>query len=165
MDWLYTHSVDVAIISLMMAVELGYSDEELTNLGIGAMLHDIGKLLIPKSIIQKPESLTGTEMSLIRQHCELGMSSLESFNLPKEYTDIVMQHHERLDGSGYPKGLRGDEICHNSRIVMIADTIDAITSYRPYRQPQSIDAAIKELRDEEEKYSQELISLLEKILG
>lgn len=163
-DWLYTHSIDVAVVSLMMAVELGYSDEELTNLGIGAMLHDVGKLLVPKSIIQKPEKLTDSEMSLVRQHCELGMSSLESFNLPKEYMDIVMQHHERLDGSGYPKGLKGDEISRNSRIVMIADVVDAITSYRPYRQSQSMDVAIKKLRKEKEKYPQELISLLEKIL-
>lgn len=164
-DWLYTHSIDVAMISLMMAAEMGYSDEELTNLGIGTMLHDVGKLLVPKSIIQKPESLTDMEMSLVRQHCELGMSSLESFNLPKEYMDIVMQHHERLDGSGYPKGLKGSEIGRNSRIVMIADAVDAITSYRPYSQPQSIDVAIKKLRNEDDKYPQELISLLEKILG
>lgn len=164
-DWLYTHSIDVAMISLMMAAEMGYSDEELTNLGIGTMLHDVGKLLVPKSIIQKPESLTDMEMSLVRQHCELGMSSLESFNLPKEYMDIVMQHHERLDGSGYPKGLKGSEIGRNARIVMIADAVDAITSYRPYRQPQSMDVAIKKLRNEDDKYPQELISLLEKILG
>lgn len=163
-DWLYTHSIDVAMISLMMAVELGYSDEELTNLGIGTLLHDVGKLLVPKSIIQKPESLTDMEMSLIRQHCELGMSSLEGFNLTKGYTDIVMQHHERLDGSGYPKGLKGEEICRNVRIVMIADAVDSITSYRPYRQLQTMDVAIKKLRDEEEKYPQEFISLLEKIL-
>ncbi len=163
-DWLYTHSIDVALISLMMAVELGYSDEELFTLGIGTLLHDVGKLLVPKSIIQKPESLTDMEMSLIRQHCELGMSSLEGLNLPKEYTDIVMQHHERLDGSGYPKGLKGNEICRNARIVMIADAIDSITSYRPYRQPQTISNAIKKLRDEEERCLQELVSLLEKIL-
>jgi len=164
-DWLYTHSIDVAVISLMMAIELGYSDEELFNIGLGTLLHDIGKLLIPKSIIQKPETLTDMEMSLVRQHCELGKSSLEGFNFPKEYTDIVMQHHERLDGSGYPKGLKGGEICRNARIVMIADAVDAITAYRPYRQPQAMDAAIKKLRDEKERYPQEFISLLEKILG
>lgn len=164
-DWLYTHSIDVAIISLMMAVELGYSDEEHFNVGLGALLHDVGKLLVPKSIIQKPGSLTAMEISLIRKHCELGRSSLEGFNLPKEYTDIVMQHHERLDGSGYPRGLKGDEICQNAKIVMIADAVDAITSFRPYRKPQTMDVAIKKLRNEEEKYSQELISLLEKILN
>ncbi len=164
-DWLYTHSIDVALISLMMAIKLGYSDDELINLGIGTLLHDVGKLLVPKFIIQKPISLTDAEMAVVRQHCELGISSLENFNLPKEYTDIVMQHHERLDGSGYPRGLKENEICRNAKIVMIADAVDAITSYRPYRQPKPMDAAIKKLRDEEERYPQNYLSLLEKILG
>jgi putative nucleotidyltransferase with HDIG domain len=163
-DWLYTHSIDVAIISLMIAEELGYTDEELWNIGLGAFMHDVGKLLIPKLIIQKPGSLNDMEMVYIRQHCELGMSSLEPYCLPKECTDIVLQHHERLDGSGYPKGLKGDEICRNARIAMIADAVDAITSGRPYKQAQEMDAAIKILRSDEEKYSQELVSLLEKIL-
>lgn len=164
-DWLYTHSIDVALISLVMAIEMGYSDEELTNLGIGTLLHDVGKLLVPKFIIQKPSSLTDAEMAVIKQHCELGISSLSNFNLPKEYTDIVLQHHERLDGSGYPKGLYGYEICRNAKIVMIADAVDAITAYRPYRQPESIDMAIKMLRDEGERFPQDYLSMLERILG
>lgn len=163
-DWLYTHSIDVAIISLMIAVELRYNDEGLWNIGLGAFLHDVGKLLVPKPIIQKCGPLNDMEMVYIRQHCELGMSSLEPFYLSKECTDIVLQHHERLDGSGYPKRLKGDEICRNARIVMIADAVDAITSGRPYKQPQEMDAAIKILRNDKEKYSQELITLLEKIL-
>jgi len=163
-DWLYEHSIDVAMISLMMAVELGYSDDELFNLGIATLLHDVGKLLIPKSILEKPESLTDMEMFIIRQHCEVGMSSLKGLNLPKEYTDVIMQHHERLDGSGYPKGLMGDEICRNAKIVIVANAVDVITSYRPYRQPQTMDTAIKQLRNEVEKYPQELVSLLEIIL-
>lgn len=164
-DWLYTHSIDVAIISLMMAVELGYNEEELWNIGLGAFLHDIGKLLIPKYIIQKPGLLNNMEMDYIRQHCELGMSSLKPFRLPKACTDIVLQHHERLDGSGYPRRLKKDDICCNARIVMIADAFDAITSGRPYKPVQEISAALKMLRDDEEKYSQELVSLWEKILG
>ena len=164
MDWLYTHSIDVAIISLMMAVELNYKDKELWNIGLGALLHDVGKLLIPKSIIQKPGPLNHVEKVYIWQHCELGRCSLEPFNLPRECTDVVVQHHERLDGSGYPKGLKGNEICLNARIVMIADAVDAITSGRPYREPQTMDNAIKILRDNERKYSQDLIDLLERIL-
>ncbi len=162
--WIYTHSIDVAIISLMIAVELRYNDEELWNIGLGAFLHDVGKLLIPKLIIQKPEPLNDMEMVYIRQHCELGMSSLEPFCLPKECTDIILQHHERLDGSGYPQGLKGDEICRNARIVMIADVVDAITSDRPYRPHQEMDTAIKILRSNEGKYSKEFVSVLEKIL-
>jgi putative nucleotidyltransferase with HDIG domain len=163
-DWLYTHSIDVAIISLMIAVELRYSDEELWNIGLGAFLHDVGKLLVPRSIIQKPGPLDDMEMVYMRQHCELGMSSLESFCLPKECTDIILQHHERLDGSGYPKGLKEDEICLNAKIAMIADVVDAITSYRPYKSIQEVNTAIKILRNDKGKYSNELISVLEKIL-
>lgn len=164
MDWLYTHSLDVAIISLMIVVELSYNDEELWNIGLGAFLHDVGKLLVPKHIIQKPGPLNDMEMVYIRQHCELGMSSIEPFCLPKECTDIILHHHERLDGSGYPKGLKGDEIYRNARIVMIADVVDAITSGRPYKQAQKMDEAIKILRSDEEKYSKEFITVLEKIL-
>ncbi|MGE5629496.1 MAG: HD-GYP domain-containing protein [Caulobacteraceae bacterium] len=163
-DWLYTHSIDVAIISLMIAAELKYNDDELWNLGLGAFLHDVGKLLIPKPILQKPGPLNDQEMEFMRQHCELGKSSLEPYCLPKEGMDIILQHHERLDGSGYPKGLKGDEICRNARIVMIADVVDAITSGRPYKPTQEMNEAIKILRSDEEKYPQELIPLLEKIL-
>ncbi len=163
-DWLYTHSIDVAMISLIMAVELGYNDEELFNLGLGAFLHDVGKLLIPKYIIQKPKSLTDMEIAYMQQHCDLGITFLEQFRLPKECTDIVLQHHERLDGSGYPNGLKGDEISPNARIVMVADAADAITSGRPYKKPKEMDAAIRILRNEAEKYPQDLIDVLEKIL-
>ncbi len=163
-DWLYTHSIDVAMISLIMGAEQGYNDEELFNLGLGAFLHDVGKLLIPKSIIQKPRSLTDMEMAYMRQHCELGITFLEQFQLPKECTDIVLQHHERLDGSGYPNGLKSDEISHNAKIVMIADVADAITSGRPYKKPKEMDGAIKILRNEGDKYPQDLIDVLEKIL-
>ena len=162
--WMYTHSVDVALISMMMANELGYNDEGLYNIGLGALLHDIGKLLIPKPVFEKPEELSKIEIDCVRQHCELGKSSLEGFDLPNDILDIVMQHHEKLDGSGYPSGLKEDEISYNAKIVMIADTIDAITSYRPYRKPQSIDTAIKILKEEGEKYSQILLTVLINLL-
>lgn len=164
LDWLYTHSIDVAIISLMIAVELGYNEDELWNLGLGAFLHDVGELLIPKPIIQKPGPLNELERDFIRQHCELGKSSLEPYGLPEACVDIVMQHHERLDGSGYPKGLKGDDICRNAKIVMIADVVDGITSGRPYKPIEEMEAAIKTLRRDKEKYSQEYVSVLEKIL-
>lgn len=163
-SWIYTHSIDVAVISLMIAVELELSDEELRNIGLGSFLHDIGMLLIPKPIIQKPIPLNDMEKTCIRQHCELGMSTLKSFGFPKESTDIVMQHHERLDGSGYPAGLKGDEISRGARIVMIADVMDAITSGRPYKQVQEMDTALAILKSDEGKYFKEYVSVLEKIL-
>jgi len=163
-NWIYTHSIDVAIISMMLAERLGYTDEELFNIGLAALLHDVGKLLVPKAIIEKPEALNEVEKDCMRQHCELGLSSLETFNIPKEFTDIIMQHHERLDGSGYPNGLKGDEISHIAQIAMVADTIDAITSHRPYREAYDIKTAIKMLRKERARYPQELITLFENII-
>ncbi len=164
-DWLYTHSVNVAVISIMTAVEMGYSDEELWNLGLGAFLHDAGKLLIPKSIIEKPDFLSEMEMLYIRQHCELGVSALKSCCLPEECIDIIMQHHERLDGSGYPRRLAGDEISLNPRIVMVADVVDAIISGRPYRASRKISEAVMVLKNEKGKYDEEIIAVLEEILG
>ncbi|TAH64812.1 MAG: HD domain-containing protein, partial [Anaerolineaceae bacterium] len=145
-DWIYTHSINVAMISIMVAMEMGYSDKELYDLGLGSLLHDVGMLLIPKSIIEKESILTDNEINILRLHCGFGKSSLEGFNLPQEYIDIVMQHHEKLDGSGYPNGLKGDEIGRNVRIVMVANAIDGITSYRPYRLPYDMKTAIEMLR-------------------
>lgn len=163
-SWLYTHSIDVAMMSLIMGVESGYGEKQLFDLGLGALFHDIGMLLLPKSIIEKSEPLNETEKLIFRQHCELGASSLESYNLPKECTDIVLQHHERLDGSGYPNGLKADEISPYTKIVMIADTVDRSTSTRPgKRSPYQMDEAIRALK-KAGNVSQELTSLLEKIL-
>jgi len=163
--WIYTHSIDVAIISVMMAAEIGYNEEELSWLGIGALLHDVGKLLVPKSIILKSEILTDMEMALLRQHCELGMSSLVSVSFPREYLDVVTQHHERLDGSGYPKGLKGDEISRNAKIAIVADVVDDISSARPGRLAQPMEAVIWHLKTENEKYPQEYVAVLEEVLG
>jgi putative nucleotidyltransferase with HDIG domain len=163
-SWLYTHSIDVAMMSLIMAVESGYGEQQLFDIGLGAFLHDIGMLLLPKSILEKSEALSETEKLIFRQHCELGASSLESYKLPKECIDIILQHHEQLDGNGYPKGLKEDEICLNSQIVMIADTVDRMTSTHPGKEDAyEMDEAIRIIKNEH-KVSYELISLLERIL-
>lgn len=164
LSWLYTHSIDVGLISLILAMKLGYRDEELFNIGLSGVLHDVGKLLVPKAILQKPDKLTEMDREIIRQHCDLGASSLQGFDLPKEYIDVVMHHHERLDGSGYPKGLKGDEICLNVRIVMVADAVDTLTSYRPHRRPLDMKSAIDNLKLKEAKYPQDLVLVLERML-
>lgn len=161
-EWLYTHSFNVAIISLLIAIELDYKEKELWNIGLGAFLHDVGKLQVPKSIIQKPGPLNDMEMDNIRQHCEMGINFLLPFCIPKESKDIIWQHHERLDGSGYPNGLISGEISRGAEIVMVADVLDAITSARPYKQAQKIDTAIKVIRNEEKKYSKDILSIVEK---
>ena len=157
-------ALDVAMLSMMMAVEMGYDEQKLYNVGLGAFLHDIGKLLVPKSILEKPGDLSEIEAACVRQHCELGKSSLQGFNFPKDITDIVLQHHERLDGSGYPDGLKDNEISFDAKIVMIADTFDILTSYLPCKKPDNISTAFIKLKVEKEKYSQELISVLGSLL-
>ncbi len=164
LEWLYTHSINVSIISMLIAKQLTYSDKAIRNIGIGAILHDIGKLLIPKDIIQKTEELNNFEKTLVRQHCELGMHSLETYSLPQEYLDIVLQHHERLDGSGYPNGLKEDEISLNAQIVMVADVIDACTTYCPNRASVGIRDIIKQLRQDNAKYSQDIVSIFEEVI-
>jgi putative nucleotidyltransferase with HDIG domain len=164
LGWLYTHSIDVAMMSLIIADKLEYNDKKLFYIGLGSLLHDVGKLMLPKSMIERKEPFNQTEQLLFFQHCELGLSSVESYGLPKECTDIILQHHERLDGSGYPKGIKENKISQSSKIVMIADTIDVITSERPDGQrAYKMGEAIAMIKTGTE-FSNELISLLENTL-
>jgi putative nucleotidyltransferase with HDIG domain len=164
LGWLYTHSIDVAMMSLIIADKLEYNDKKLFYLGLGSLLHDVGMLLLPKSMIERTEPFNKTEQLLFFQHCELGLSSVKSYGLPKECTDIILQHHERLDGSGYPKGIKENKISQSSKIVMIADTIDVITSERPDGQrAYKMGEAIAMIKTGTE-FSNELISLLENTL-
>lgn len=163
-DWLYTHSIDVAMISLMIAVELQYSEKTLREIGLGALLHDVGKLLIPKRILQKIEPLTEGEKLILRQHCELGMDSITGCSLPKISTNIILQHHERLDGSGYPNELNGGQISEYAKIVMIADAFDAITAGRPYKKAKGSEGALSILKNQNEKYSKEYLRVLDSLL-
>jgi putative nucleotidyltransferase with HDIG domain len=156
-DWLYTHSVQVSVFSVMIADALNI--KELKEIALGSFLHDIGKLMIPKNIIDKPKKLTDEEFFYIRQHCDLGISMVKEFNLPQISLDIIQQHHERLDGSGYPQGLKDQQIPIHSRIVMIADILDAITSYRPYKSLRQIESAIDELKADATKYPQEILEV------
>lgn len=159
-DWVYVHSVDVALISGILAGRLNFSAQEQQEICLGALLHDVGKLRVPKEIIQKPGSLTQQEMSLMQQHCELGCEVLKDAGLPPHSLEIVLQHHERLDGTGYPYGLSEDKISDYAKIVMVADVLDAITSYRPYKDVGSMNIAFQELKGNSSKYDQNIVNLL-----
>ena len=161
-DWLYTHSINVSILSTMIAQVLAI--KEIKEIALGAFLHDIGKLMIPINIIQKPGKLTEEEFFYIRQHCDLGISMLKDFDLPQISLDIIQQHHERMDGCGYPQRLTASQIPLHSRIVIIADVLDAITSYRPYKSEKQVEVAIAELKKDSEKYPQEILKVISSIL-
>jgi diguanylate cyclase (GGDEF)-like protein/putative nucleotidyltransferase with HDIG domain len=139
-----SHSLYVAILTVEIARALALDDARVENLRIAARLHDIGKLGVPDAILNKPGRLDENEFRIIQTHPMVGAELLTSWGLAGPAT-IVLQHHERLDGSGYPAGLRGDEICIESRIVHAADAYVAMTRDRPYRQAMTQDDAFAEL--------------------
>lgn len=139
-----SHSLNVAEISKKIALAMGLSDAE--GIFYGAMVHDIGKLSTPSSILSKPGRLAKAEMNLIRMHPETGYSIVKDLEFPWPVHDIILQHHERLDGSGYPAGLKGDEISLAAQIVSVADVVEAMTSHRPYRPALGQEAAFNEIK-------------------
>ena len=133
-NYTYAHCVNVAVISVILGISLNLSKKKLTYLCIGALIHDIGKSFIPKEILQKQGKLTTEEFEIMKCHSRYGYDLLrKSFNLSSYVKSIVLQHHERFDGLGYPNGLMGSKINYLARIVSIADVYDALTSDRPYK--------------------------------
>jgi putative nucleotidyltransferase with HDIG domain len=142
------HSVRVGQLSMMLGRQLGLEDKILSRLEIGGYLHDIGKIGIRDAVLLKPANLTPEERSIIEEHPTIGLSILEAVDLPEEVLEFVEGHHERLNGTGYPRGLRGPEISIVKRIGAVADMYDAITTERPYRKPSTPDEALSMLRSE-----------------
>jgi HD-GYP domain-containing protein (c-di-GMP phosphodiesterase class II) len=132
--YLYSHSVNVGIYSAVLGMSLGLNRDQLLDLGIGAILHDIGKTMIRQEVLFKPGKLTDEEYEHIKEHSMLGYQILkEQPDIPLLSAHCALQHHERLDGSGYPRGLKGEEIHLYGQIVGVADVYDALTSNRVYR--------------------------------
>jgi len=132
--YLFQHSLNVCLYAIMLGNSLGYSQEQLGILGLGAMLHDIGKTLVPEKILLKPGSLTDEEMKIMRKHTEDGFRMLKDIpNISLIVAHCALQHHERLDGSGYPRGIQGDDIHDYGKLLAIVDTFDAMTTHRIYK--------------------------------
>jgi len=159
-DWIYAHSIDVALISMIIAIQLNYSKTEQKDICIGALFHDIGKLLIPKSILEKESPLTDYESMIFQQHCELGSGIIKDFNLSEGCTNIVLEHHERLDGSGYPHQLKDEQLSDYAKIVMVADTFDAVTSFQPSKRIETVGFALEEFKADDGKYDQSIVDTL-----
>jgi putative two-component system response regulator len=139
------HSERVAAYTMMMAQRLSLSQEELTSIERGALLHDIGKIGVPDSILYKPGALDEEEWQIMKQHPVIGYRMCMKVGLLQPAAPIVLHHHERWDGKGYPYGLSNEEIPLGARLFAIADTLDAITSDRPYRQAKSFSEACEEI--------------------
>jgi putative nucleotidyltransferase with HDIG domain len=133
-DYIFDHSLNVTIYTLTIAKELGFNDNELLEIGLGALLHDIGKMKIPKQILQKTGSLTEEEFAIVKNHSSFGYEMLKDIpGIPDSVVRSVFEHHERLNGSGYPNGLKGNDIHLYAKVIGVADVFDAITTNRVYR--------------------------------
>ena len=140
------HSRRVCRYSLEIARAMGWPDKQLESLARGAYLHDIGKLGIPDGILLKPGPLTEDERKFMQQHVQIGFDVVKDIPFLADAAEIILMHHERYDGGGYPRGLKGEEILPGARIFAVADTLDAITSDRPYRRASSFESARDTIR-------------------
>jgi putative nucleotidyltransferase with HDIG domain len=135
----------VAALAVALGREAGLDGERQHALRIAALLHDVGNIAVPASILSRPGKLSDAETALMRTHVEEGCKLLANIDFGAPVAEIIFEHHERLDGSGYPRGLKGEEILLEARILAIADTVEAMSSPRPYRAALGIDAAIDEI--------------------
>ncbi|MFP4482229.1 MAG: HD domain-containing phosphohydrolase [Thermovirgaceae bacterium] len=141
------HQRRVARLSFELAHVMGLPDDLQKGVYLASMIHDIGKIQIPGEILSKPGEISPVERGLIQRHPEIGAQILEDIDFPWPVAEIVHQHHERLDGSGYPRQLSGDEILPEARILAVADVVEAMSSHRPYRPALGIEAAIVEISE------------------
>jgi putative nucleotidyltransferase with HDIG domain len=139
------HQRRVSRLSCAIAREMGLPEDQIEGLRVAGDIHDIGKIYVPAEILSKPGQITAIEYGIIKTHPQVGFDILKTISFPWPVAQIVLQHHERQDGSGYPMGLVGDAILLESRILGVADIVEAMSSHRPYRPAQGIDKAIEEI--------------------
>ena len=139
------HQKNVSQIATFIAQEMKLPKDKIEGIRIASLVHDVGKISVPAEILNKPIKLSDIEFNLIKDHSQVGYDILKSIEFPWPIEKIVLQHHERLNGSGYPRGLKGEDIIIEARIIGVADVIDAMSSHRPYRPALGIDAALEEI--------------------
>ena len=139
------HEQQVAKIACIIAKKLPLPDDQVEAIRVAGLLHDIGKIAVPSEILTKPGRLSRLEMEMVKTHCQNAYDILKTIEFPYPIAQIILQHHERMDGSGYPQGLKGDDILLESRIIGVADVIEAMSSHRPYRPAMDIEMALEEI--------------------
>jgi HD-GYP domain-containing protein (c-di-GMP phosphodiesterase class II) len=132
-------------LACLIAAEMDLPNPSLEDLNVAGRLHDLGKIGVPGEILSKPGKLTGAEFSVVKSHPQAGYEILQPLKLPQQIAQIILQHHERLDGSGYPQGLKGSEILLEAKILAVADVVDSICSHRPYQPSLGLDQALEEI--------------------
>jgi PAS domain S-box-containing protein len=152
------HQRRVTILACAIAEEMDLSEDQFDGLRMAGLIHDLGKINVPAEILSKPGQLSEFEMKMIRHHPQFCHDLLKHIDLPWPVAQIVLQHHERMDGSGYPHGLKGDEIMLEARILAVADVVEAMASHRPYRPAHSIGSALEEiLHNKDTLYDSEVV--------
>jgi putative nucleotidyltransferase with HDIG domain len=164
--YLFEHSLNVAILLANLGTHIGLDEEQIQELALSGFLHDMGKIKIPDEILYKSGRLNGQEMTIMKDHVYYGTKMLIEMAMPDSIVRTISEHHERLDGYGYPEGLRGDEITQFGRMIAIVDTYDAITADRCYKLGVSSKKALKILlQDTPDKYDEELVTQFVKSIG
>jgi len=139
------HQKNVSQIATFIAREMKLPQDKIEGIRIASLIHDIGKISVPTEILSKSTTLSDIEFSLIKVHSQIGYDILKSIDFSYPVASVILQHHERLDGSGYPNNLKGDEILLEAKIIGVADVVEAMSSHRPYRPALGIDAALEEI--------------------
>jgi len=165
--YLLEHSVNVCLLSLITGIYYGYGKPELVDLGLGALLHDIGKMFIPEEIINKPSKLSDDEFNIVKNHTTFGGEAAKKINgLSSESIDIILYHHERIDGKGYPMSVNSERIPVYAKIVSVADVFDAITSDRVYRDRIDAYTAVEFIIGETgTKFDRDVVRVFLKLVG
>lgn len=154
------HQQRVAQLACTVAAEMGLDEDTIEGIRVAGLLHDIGKIYVPAEILSKPARLTTMEMGIMKTHSEVGYDILKEVPFPWPVADIVLQHHERMDGSGYPNGLSGEEVLVQSRIISVADVVEAMSSHRPYRAALGIERALEEIsRNKGKLYDPDMVDI------
>ena len=135
----------MAILASAIAREMVLADEIVHGISLAASIHDLGKIRIPAEILSKPGKLNAIEYELVKGHPQTGYDIIKDIQFPLPIAQMVLQHHERLDGTGYPQGLKSEQILLEARILAVADVVEAMSSHRPYRAGLGIDAALEEI--------------------
>ena len=139
------HQIRVSKLATAIAKEMNLPKNQIEAIRVASLIHDIGKIGIPSEILTNPGKLTDIEFSLIKSHSQTGYDIVKDINFPYQIAPIILQHHERNDGSGYPNGLKGDEILLEAKIIGVADVVEAMSSHRPYREALGVDVALEEI--------------------
>jgi PAS domain S-box-containing protein/putative nucleotidyltransferase with HDIG domain len=146
------HQKRVADLARAIATRMGLSSDRVDGIRMAGAIHDIGKISVPAEILSKPGLLTPLEFSLIKTHAQIGYDILKDIEFPWDIATMVLQHHERLDGSGYPQGVTGERILLEARILTVADVVEAMASHRPYRPSLGMDKALEEIKDKRGRF-------------